>query len=95
MVKDDGLAAGKGVVVTADRQSARARGRRCWSPRTRRRCWSRSSDGPEVSLLFCLVDGTTVVPLLPARTSSGSVTATGPNTGGMGPMRRCRGCPTR
>jgi phosphoribosylamine---glycine ligase len=41
-------------------------------------------DGPEVSL-FCLVDGTTVRPLLPAqdfkRVGDGD---TGPNTGGMG-----------
>jgi phosphoribosylamine--glycine ligase len=41
-------------------------------------------DGPEVSL-FCLVDGETVVPLLPAqdfkRVGDGD---TGPNTGGMG-----------
>ncbi len=41
-------------------------------------------DGPEVSL-FCLVDGRTVVPLLPAqdfkRVGDGD---TGPNTGGMG-----------
>ncbi len=41
-------------------------------------------DGPEVSL-FCVVDGETVVPLLPAqdfkRVGEGD---TGPNTGGMG-----------
>ena len=41
-------------------------------------------DGPEVSL-FCVVDGRTVVPLLPAqdfkRVGDGD---TGPNTGGMG-----------
>ena len=41
-------------------------------------------DGPEVSL-FCVVDGETVVPLLPAqdfkRVGDGD---TGPNTGGMG-----------
>lgn len=41
-------------------------------------------DGPEVSL-FCVVDGETVVPLLPAqdfkRVGNGDV---GPNTGGMG-----------
>ncbi len=41
-------------------------------------------DGPEVSL-FCITDGTTVVPLVPAqdfkRVGDGD---TGPNTGGMG-----------
>ena len=47
-------------------------------------CWSRSSTGPEVSL-FCLVDGTDVVPLLPAQDFKrvGDDDA-GPNTGGMG-----------
>ncbi len=52
-------------------------------------------DGPEVSL-FCLVDGETVVPLLPAQDHKrvGDNDA-GPNTGGMGATLRCRGCPPR
>ena len=46
--------------------------------------WSRSLDGPEVSL-FAITDGFSAVPLLPAqdfkRVGEGD---TGPNTGGMG-----------
>jgi phosphoribosylamine--glycine ligase len=83
VVKDDGLAAGKGVVVSTDLDIARAHA-----------CTLLDGghpvlledflDGPEVSL-FCLVDGETVVPLLPAqdfkRVGDGDA---GPNTGGMG-----------
>lgn len=83
VVKDDGLAGGKGVVVTADPDAARqhaldvlALGHPV--------LFESFLDGPEVSL-FCLVDGETVVPLLPAqdhkRVGEGD---TGPNTGGMG-----------
>ena len=83
VVKDDGLAAGKGVVVTADRDAARAHAQDCL--RSGHPVLLESFlDGPEVSL-FCLVDGETVVPLLPAqdhkRVGDGD---TGPNTGGMG-----------
>src|SRR6195952_1486782 len=83
VVKDDGLAAGKGVVVTADRDVARAAAA---SPLDSGHPVLLESflDGPEVSL-FCVVDGETVVPLLPAqdfkRVGDGD---TGPNTGGMG-----------
>ncbi|WP_280441231.1 phosphoribosylamine--glycine ligase [Nocardia brasiliensis] len=114
VVKDDGLAAGKGVVVTPRPWAARGkRGQhlrqgetvgRAWGwggppPRARRGPRDHGAelleqghpvllesflDGPEVSL-FCLVDGETVVPLLPAqdhkRVGDGD---TGPNTGGMG-----------
>ena len=83
VVKDDGLAAGKGVVVTADRQSARAHAAEVLESGHPALLES-FLDGPEVSL-FCLVDGTTVVPLLPAqdfkRVGDGD---SGPNTGGMG-----------
>ena len=83
VVKDDGLAAGKGVVVTADRAAARAHAATLLESGHPVLLES-FLDGPEVSL-FCLVDGTTVVPLLPAqdfkRVGEGD---TGPNTGGMG-----------
>ena len=83
VVKDDGLAAGKGVVVTADRDAARAHAASLLDSGHPVLLES-FLDGPEVSL-FCLVDGTTVVPLLAAqdfkRVADGD---TGPNTGGMG-----------
>jgi phosphoribosylamine---glycine ligase len=78
VVKRDGLAAGKGVLVTDDRPAAErfAAGHPV--------IVEEYLDGPEVSL-FCLTDGTTAVPLLPAqdfkRIGDGD---TGPNTGGMG-----------
>jgi phosphoribosylamine--glycine ligase len=79
VVKDDGLAAGKGVVVTSDRDEALAHAAACG-----RVVIEEFLDGPEVSL-FCLTDGTSVLPLLPAqdfkRIGDGD---TGPNTGGMG-----------
>jgi phosphoribosylamine---glycine ligase len=83
VVKDDGLAAGKGVVVTADRDVARAHAASLLDSGHPVLLES-FLDGPEVSL-FCVVDGETVVALLPAqdfkRVGDGD---TGPNTGGMG-----------
>ena len=83
VVKDDGLAAGKGVVVTDDRDAARAHAMRLLDGGHPVLLES-YLDGPEASL-FCLVDGRTVVPLLPAqdfkRVGDGDI---GPNTGGMG-----------
>jgi phosphoribosylamine---glycine ligase len=83
VVKDDGLAAGKGVVVTQSRDVARAHAAGLLESGHPVLLES-FLDGPEVSL-FCLVDGKTVVPLLAAqdfkRVSDGD---TGPNTGGMG-----------
>ena len=83
VVKDDGLAAGKGVVVTDDRAAARAHIDDVLAAGNPVLLES-FLDGPEVSL-FCLVDGETVVPLIPAqdfkRAGEGD---TGPNTGGMG-----------
>ncbi len=83
VVKDDGLAAGKGVVVTADRAAAREHAAELLESGHPVLLES-FLDGPEVSL-FCLVDAVTVVPLLPAqdfkRVGEGD---TGPNTGGMG-----------
>jgi phosphoribosylamine--glycine ligase len=79
VVKDDGLAAGKGVVVTTDRAAALAHAAAC-----ERVVVEEYLDGPEVSL-FCVTDGEAVVPLVPAqdfkRIGDGD---TGPNTGGMG-----------
>jgi phosphoribosylamine--glycine ligase len=79
VVKDDGLAAGKGVVVTDDRAAALAHAAGC-----DRVVVEEFLDGPEVSV-FAVTDGATVVPLVPAqdfkRVGDGD---TGPNTGGMG-----------
>ena len=83
VVKDDGLAAGKGVVVSPDLDLARAHAMTLLDGGHPVLLES-YLDGPEVSL-FCLVDGETVRPLLPAqdfkRVGDGD---TGPNTGGMG-----------
>ena len=79
VVKNDGLAAGKGVVVTDDRAVALAHAEACG-----RVVIEEYLSGPEVSL-FVVTDGETAVPLLPAqdfkRVGDGD---TGPNTGGMG-----------
>jgi phosphoribosylamine--glycine ligase len=79
VVKDDGLAAGKGVVVTEDRDAALAHAAACG-----RVVVEEFLDGPEVSL-FAVTDGSTVYPLQPAqdykRAYDGDL---GPNTGGMG-----------
>ena len=83
VVKDDLLAAGKGVVVTPDRDVARAHAASLLESGHPVLLES-FLDGPEVSL-FCIVDGATVVPLLAAqdfkRVGDGDA---GPNTGGMG-----------
>jgi phosphoribosylamine--glycine ligase len=79
VVKDDALAAGKGVVVTEDYAAALAHAAGC-----RRVVIEEYLDGPEVSL-FAVADGRTAVPLLAAqdfkRAGDGDQ---GPNTGGMG-----------
>ncbi|ADD45768.1 phosphoribosylamine/glycine ligase [Stackebrandtia nassauensis DSM 44728] len=79
VVKDDALAAGKGVVVTSDRDEALAHAAACDTV-----VIEEFLDGPEVSL-FVVTDGTTAVPLLPAQDFKrvGEDDA-GPNTGGMG-----------
>ncbi|MDO4929295.1 MAG: phosphoribosylamine--glycine ligase [Corynebacterium sp.] len=83
VVKDDGLAGGKGVVVTADRNAARAHVDAVLEQGNPVLLES-FLDGPEVSL-FCLVDGETVVPLLPAQDHKRAYdNDEGPNTGGMG-----------
>ncbi|WP_340559938.1 phosphoribosylamine--glycine ligase [Streptomyces sp. GSL17-111] len=79
VVKDDGLAAGKGVVVTGDLAAARAHALSC-----ERVVIEEFLDGPEVSL-FAVTDGETVVPLRPAQDFKRAHDADeGPNTGGMG-----------
>ncbi|SCL57300.1 phosphoribosylamine--glycine ligase [Micromonospora peucetia] len=79
VVKNDGLAAGKGVVVTDDRAAALRHAEECG-----RAVVEEYLAGPEVSL-FVVTDGEAAVPLLPAqdfkRIGDGD---TGPNTGGMG-----------
>jgi len=79
VVKDDALAAGKGVLVTGDLDAARAHAAGCGTV-----VIEEFLDGPEVSL-FAVTDGMTAVPLKPAqdfkRARDGDQ---GPNTGGMG-----------
>jgi phosphoribosylamine--glycine ligase len=83
VVKDDGLAAGKGVVVTSDRDLARAHAMTLLDG-GHPVLLEDYLDGPEASL-FCLVDGECVVPLLPAQDFKRvGDDDTGPNTGGMG-----------
>ena len=83
VVKDDGLAAGKGVVVTEDRAEAVAHAQACFEAGGSV-VIEEFLDGPEVSL-FVLSDGEDLVPLSPAqdfkRIFDGGQ---GPNTGGMG-----------
>ncbi|MFF5635218.1 phosphoribosylamine--glycine ligase [Streptomyces sp. NPDC012825] len=79
VVKDDGLAAGKGVVVTDDLDQARTHALAC-----DRVVIEEYLDGPEVSL-FAITDGTTVLPLQPAQDFKRALDGDeGPNTGGMG-----------
>jgi len=79
VVKDDGLAAGKGVVVTNDRDEAIAHAAACGNV-----VIEEFLDGPEVSL-FAITDGISAVALSPAqdfkRIGDDDL---GPNTGGMG-----------
>jgi phosphoribosylamine--glycine ligase len=98
VVKADGLAAGKGVVVTPDRSEAMAaieermvEGRFGAAGQTV--VIEEFLDGPEVSLI-ALTDGRTVAPLPPAqdykRAHDGDA---GPNTGGMGSYSPVPACP--
>ena len=79
VVKDDGLAAGKGVVVTNDRQAALEHALKCT-----RVVIEEYLAGPEISL-FGISDGRNILPMEPAqdfkRVHNGDE---GPNTGGMG-----------
>jgi phosphoribosylamine--glycine ligase len=79
VVKNDGLAAGKGVVVTSSVDEAKKHAAGC-----ERVVIEQYLPGPEVSL-FVVTDGTAAVPLMPAQDFKrvGDDDA-GPNTGGMG-----------
>ena len=85
VVKDDGLAGGKGVVVTDDFDAAVAHALACIDSRdVGAVVIEEFLDGPEVSL-FGVSDGTTVVPLTPAQDFKRvGDNDQGPNTGGMG-----------
>jgi phosphoribosylamine---glycine ligase len=79
VVKQDGLAAGKGVAVTSDRDEALAHAAACGDVVV-----EEYLDGPEVSL-FVVTDGTVALPLQPAQDFKRvGDDDTGPNTGGMG-----------
>jgi phosphoribosylamine--glycine ligase len=79
VVKDDGLAAGKGVVVTRNRQEALDHALAC-----KRVVIEEFLDGPEVSL-FGISDGKTIIPMQPAQDFKRALNGDqGPNTGGMG-----------
>jgi phosphoribosylamine--glycine ligase len=83
VVKDDGLAAGKGVVVTDNRDEALAHAQSCFDAGGTV-VIEEFLDGPEVSL-FVLCDGHTTVPLSPAQDFKRIFdNDEGPNTGGMG-----------
>jgi phosphoribosylamine---glycine ligase len=98
VIKADGLAAGKGVVVTDDRSEAitaieeRIAGA-AFGAEGRPVVIEEYLDGPEVSLIaFC--DGTTVVSCEPAQDYKRVDDAdTGPNTGGMGSYSPVPACP--
>jgi phosphoribosylamine--glycine ligase len=79
VVKDDGLAAGKGVVVTDDRAIALAHAISC-----KRVVIEEYLNGPEISL-FGISDGRNILPMEPAQDFKRAYDFDkGPNTGGMG-----------
>ncbi len=81
VVKADGLAAGKGVIVTSDRQAALEHAEKFISEGV---LVEEFLDGQEVSLFF-LSDGKSVMPLSPAQDYKRAYdNDEGPNTGGMG-----------
>ena len=79
VVKDDGLAAGKGVVVTQDRAIALTHALAC-----KRVVIEEFLNGPEISL-FGISDGRNILPMQPAQDFKRAYDFDkGPNTGGMG-----------
>ena len=79
VVKDDGLAGGKGVVVTDDRAEALAHALSC-----DRVVIEEFLDGPEISL-FGISDGRNILAMEPAQDFKRAYDNNqGPNTGGMG-----------
>ena len=98
VVKADGLAAGKGVTVTASRAEAESAIREAlvghrFGDAGATVVLMEFLEGPELSV-FCLTDGETVLPLAEAqdfkRIGDGD---TGPNTGGMGAYSPVPGVP--
>ncbi len=84
VVKDDGLAGGKGVVVTVDFNEALTHGLNALASPGAAVVVEEFLDGPEVSL-FCLTDGTEVRAMEPAQDFKRLLDDDqGPNTGGMG-----------
>lgn len=83
VVKADGLAAGKGVIVTSDRQAALEHAT-TFLTQGMEILVEEFLDGEEVSLFF-LSDGSAVLPLSPAQDFKRAYdNDEGPNTGGMG-----------
>ena len=83
VVKLDGLAAGKGVVVCDDAAQAAAAVGELWRPGARILIEERL-EGPELSII-ALCDGETLLALPPARDHKRLLDGdSGPNTGGMG-----------
>jgi phosphoribosylamine--glycine ligase len=81
VIKADGLAAGKGVIVTADRAAALAHAQKFIDMGI---LVEEFLEGQEVSLFF-LSDGHSVLPLTPAQDFKRAFdNDEGPNTGGMG-----------
>ena len=84
VVKDDGLAAGKGVIVTSDRHQALEHADNCFAKGAPSVLVEEYLDGPEVSL-FGITDGVSIIPLQPAQDfKRAHDDDEGPNTGGMG-----------
>jgi phosphoribosylamine--glycine ligase len=83
VVKADGLAAGKGVIVTSDKQAALVHAK-TFLDQGMQILVEEFLAGEEVSLFF-LSDGSTVLPLSPAQDFKRAYdNDEGPNTGGMG-----------
>ena len=83
VVKLDGLAAGKGVIVADDAMQAEGAIAELWKPGARLLIEERLS-GREISII-ALCDGESLVPLPPARDHKRLLDGDrGPNTGGMG-----------
>src|SRR5207248_8450527 len=89
VVKLDGLAAGKGVIVCDDAAGARRAIDELWTAAPRgsdpvRLLVEERLEGPELSVI-ALTDGSAVLPLAPARDHKRLEDGDrGPNTGGMG-----------
>ena len=84
VVKDNGLAAGKGVVVTSRKEVALTHAAACLARADTQVVVEDYLAGPEVSL-FVITDGVAAIPLLPAQDFKRALDGDlGPNTGGMG-----------